>query len=304
MLWMLAVDHRQSFRAIFDGLDRAARDPRIIPSAKRVVFDGLLLAIERGVPDSGRAALLVDEAYGADIIADAKARGITVAAPIEASGRRELAFEHGDDGFGSAIERVAPSFVKVLVRYTPADIEVNARQRARLLALQQWLTAHHQSWMLELLVPAGLGDRDGYDETVRPQRTVDAIDELRRHGIDPDLWKLEGMPTAAAYAAAAEACAHDDSAARCLVLGRGRDMAAVERWLTLAAPMAGFDGFAVGRTIWWDPLRSWLDGIASSDDAAAAIATNYLHLIEVFRAARATAQGAALGGNTHLLRDL
>ena len=46
----------------------------------------------------------------------------------------------------------------------------------------------------------------------------------------------------------------------CVVLGRGADDAKVDHWLQAAAPVDGFVGFAIGRTIWWDALKAYVDG--------------------------------------------
>lgn len=43
----------------------------------------------------------------------------------------------------------------------------------------------------------------------------------------------------------------------CIVLGRGEDDARVRSWLSTAAGVRGFTGFAVGRTTFWQPLLDW-----------------------------------------------
>ena len=289
-LWTLAFDHRTSLRRTFFGIDGVPTpaDHARCRAAKAVIFEGALAAIAEGIP-TGRAAVLVDEEYGADVIAHANERGIVTVVPVEASGRAELAFEHGDD-FGAAIERVAPTYAKVLVRYNPGgDQPANERQRAKLSRVQRWTVEHGRAWMLELLVPPTAaqlaevdGDTDRYDREVRPDLTRHAATELTGDGLRPDLWKLEGMATSAQYAAVAEACGALTPGVSCVVLGRGADEAAVDRWLTLAAPVRGFAGFAVGRTLWWEPLRAHVSGAASAEDTAAAIGANFRRLIDVY----------------------
>ena len=289
-LWTLAFDHRNSLRRAFFGIDGVPTpaDHARCRAAKAVIFDGALAAAAEGI-SVGRSALLVDEEYGADVIARANECGIVTAVPVEASGRAELAFEYGDD-FGAAIERVDPTYAKVLVRYNPdGDRHANKRQREKLARLQRWIVGHGRGWMLELLVPATAtqlsavdGDTDRYDLHVRPDLTRRAAAELTAAGLRPDLWKLEGMATSGQYAAVAEACGALTAGVSCLVLGRGADETAVDRWLTLAAPVRGFAGFAVGRTLWWQPLRAYVSGASSVDDTAAAIAANFRRLIDVY----------------------
>jgi myo-inositol catabolism protein IolC len=292
-LWTLAFDHRNSLRRAFFGIDGVPTpdDNARCRAAKAVIFEGALAAITEGIP-IGRPAVLVDDGYGADLIARANERGIVTVVPVEASGQVELAFEHGDD-FGAAIERVSPTYAKVLVRYNPGDDQhANERQRAKLARLQGWSVEHGRRWMLELLVPptaaqlaAVHGDTESYDLDVRPDLTCRAAAELTGAGLRPDLWKLEGMATSAQYAAVAEACGALTPGVSCLVLGRGADKAAVDRWLTLAAPVRGFAGFAVGRTLWWEPLRAYVSGAATAEDTATAIGANFRRLIDVYVAA-------------------
>lgn len=293
-LWTLAFDHRNSLRRSFFGISgtATAADRQRARDAKSLIFAGIARAIELGIP-SGQPAVLVDEEYGAAVIAKARRLGIPTAVPVEASGKAVLQFEHGDGGFGEALERVDPTYAKVLVRYNPdGDPDDNRTQRDRLTRLQRWVSDHGRQWMLELLVPPTAaqrnecgGDADAYDATLRPDLTVRACAELAESGLTPELWKLEGMATSQEYAAIAAACRADGITSGCLVLGRGADESAVNRWLCLAAPVPGFVGFAVGRTLWWQPLREAEDGTCARDEAVERIARNYLGLIGVYLAA-------------------
>src|SRR5207302_718601 len=71
----------------------------------------------------------------------------------------------------------------------------------------------------------------------------------------------------------------------CVVLGRGADDDKVDHWLRQGAPVDGYVGFAIGRSIWGGPLAGFLDGSLSREGAAAKVADNYLRFVEVYRAA-------------------
>lgn len=294
-LWTLAFDHRNSLRRSFFGItgDVTEADHQRGRDAKAIIFDGVVAAIEQGIP-VGQPAVLVDEEYGAEVIARARELGIPTAVPVEASGHAVVRFEHGDEGFGPALERLDPTYAKVLVRYNPdGDPHDNRVQRERLALLQRWVRDHGRQWMLELLVPPTPaqtnqcgGDSDVYDANLRPDLTVRASAELADSGLTPELWKLEGMATSGEYAAIAAACGADGERSGCLVLGRGADEEAVDRWLSLAAPVPGFVGFAVGRTLWWNPLRDAMNGTCTPTEAASRIAANYQRLIGVYLLAR------------------
>lgn len=297
-LWTMAFDHRNSLRTSFFGLTgpETAQEHQRAVDAKQLVFDALVHATEIGIP-TGRPAILIDEEYGADVLAEARRHGIVTAVPVEASGNAVLEFFHGDDGFGPALEARDPDYAKVLVRYNPGDgDDAKLVQLRRLAALQQWVSDHGRQWMLELLVPPtpeqlaasgldGAAAARHYDLEQRPALTVVVAEEFRAAGLAPQLWKLEGLASSDEYRRVAEATGADGTESACLVLGRGADEAAVDRWLSLAAPVPGFNGFAVGRTLWWQPLRDALDGTITRDDAIARIAANYLRLIDVYLAA-------------------
>ena len=171
---------------------------------------------------------------------------------------------------------------------------MNRRQAERLARLSGWLHDNDRRFLFELLVPAEPeqldrvgGDTDRYDRELRPDLMVAAIKGLQAAGVEPDVWKIEGLDDSddcVRVAEAARADGRDDVS--CVVLGRGGDEEKVSDWLRTGAGVPGYIGFAVGRTIWWDPLEGWLDG-GSADDAAATIAANYRRLIDVYTAAAA-----------------
>jgi myo-inositol catabolism protein IolC len=294
-LYILAFDHRGSFRKDLLGISGSpsAEDARRITEAKTVILEGALQAVDAGVPPEA-AGVLVDEEYGADLARRARKEGLLLAMPVEKSGQDEFDFEFGED-FGAHIEEFDPTFAKVLVRYNPeGDPEANARQLVRLERLSTWLHERDRKLLFELLVPAlpeqldsvG-GDRDRYDREVRPGLMLQAIRDFHERGVEPDVWKIEGLDReedCRTVAEQARSGGRDEVA--CVVLGRGADRGAVERWLRSGAGVPGFVGFAIGRTIWFEPLKAWLQGDASPAESAARIADTYRHMVEVFREGR------------------
>jgi 5-dehydro-2-deoxygluconokinase len=72
------------------------------------------------------------------------------------------------------------------------------------------------------------------------------------------------------------------SGVACVLLGRGASTEKVEHWLEQASPVDGFIGFAIGRSIWWDALKGFLDKSIEREAAASQIADNYLHFVQVY----------------------
>jgi myo-inositol catabolism protein IolC len=302
-LYILAFDHRGSFQKKMFGIegDPTPEQTETISDAKHLIFEGMVKAVEAGV-DPGATGVLVDEQFGApkNIPGDAKQRGLLLAMPVEKSGQNEFDFQYGDD-FGAHIEQFDPDFSKVLVRYNPdGDAEMNQRQTERLKRLSDWLHEHDRKFLFELLVPAEDhqleqvgGDSDRYDAELRPELMRRTIVEFQDAGVEADVWKIEGIDTQ-------EDCDLIAQTARqggrdgvvCVVLGRGANDEKVDHWLRQGAPVEGYAGFAIGRTIWWDALKGFLDGNVEREDAAQQIADNYLRFVQVYDEAAKQAAAA------------
>ena len=289
-LFILAFDHRGSFQKKFFGVtgQPTAEEAERISDAKHVIFEGFLRALDEGA-DRTSAGLLVDEQFGAAIARSAKADGLILAMPVEKSGQEEFDFEYGDE-YGKHIEEFDPVFTKVLVRYNPAgDGAMNERQTKRLRELSDWLHERGRKFLFELLVPATkeqLGtvsdDPDRFDKELRPQLMLAAIAELQQSGVEPDVWKIEGIDQREdCEAIATQTRMGGRDKVVCVVLGRGADEAAVDHWLRTGAGVPGYIGFAIGRTIWWNPLKEFVDGAALREDAATRISANYRRFVAV-----------------------
>lgn len=295
-LYVLPFDHRGSFQSKMFGWKGAltAEQTAEIATAKRVIYDGFVAAIGAGVPKA-KAGILVDEQFGADILRDAAKNGYSTACPAEKSGQDEFDFEYGED-FSKHIEMFHPTFCKVLVRYNPeGDKAMNECQAARLKRLSDYLRKQGRSqFMFELLVPAEKaqldrvkGDKKAYDAEVRPGLMVQAIHQLQDVGVEPDVWKIEGLDRrddCVKVAAAARRGGRDKVG--CIVLGRGEDDKKVREWLGIAAPVPGFIGFAVGRTTFWDPLVDWRANKCTREAAVAEVARRYQEWVGIFEKAR------------------
>jgi len=293
-LYILACDHRGSFQKKFFGIegDPDAEQTAMIADAKHLIFEGLQRAVAGGA-DASMTGVLVDEQFGGSVPAEARVQGLKLAMPAERSGQNMFDFQYGDD-FGAHIESFDPDFTKVLVRYNPdGDVESNREQLGKLKRLSDWLHAKDRKFLFELLVPAEEahlqavdGSADRYDAELRPGLMRRAIAEIQDAGIEVDIWKIEGVDERAdCEMLAAQARGGGRDGVVCVVLGRGADDAKVDHWLEQAAPVEGFVGFAIGRSIWWNPLKEYVDGKIERSAGAAQIAENYLRFVNVYERA-------------------
>jgi 5-dehydro-2-deoxygluconokinase len=292
-LYILAFDHRGSFQKKMFGIqgDPTPAEVEHISDAKRVIFEGMLEAVRRGA-EPGATGVLVDEEFGSNIPEQARTHGLKLAMPVEKSGQEEFDFEYGDQ-FGEHIEKFDPDFSKVLVRYNPdGDKAMNRVQLERLKRLSDWLHEHDRKFLFELLVPATKdqlasveGDTDRYDAELRPAFMRETMEQIQKAGVEVDIWKIEGVDLREDNEMLAEVARSGPGreGVVCVVLGRGASTQKVEEWLQAASPVKGFVGFAIGRSIWWDALKGWLSHELDREAAAAQIAENYLHFIDVYK---------------------
>jgi 5-dehydro-2-deoxygluconokinase len=290
-LYILPFDQRGSFEEkMFGGHgDSTAEQTAEIAAAKRVIYDGFKAAAA-GVPEE-KAGILVDEQFGAAILRDAKANGFVTACPAEKGGQYEFDFEYGAD-FARHIELFQPTFCKVFVRYNPeGDTCLNRRQTVRLKQLSDYLHSQSQSrFMFELLVPAEKeqldrlnGDKKAYDLELRPRLMVQTIYLLQNAGVEPDVWKIEGLDRrddCERMVAAARRAGRDKVG--CIILDRGENDRKVHDWLTMAASVKGFIGFAAGWTDFWEPIADFRAKKISREVAVMEIARRYREFVEIF----------------------
>jgi myo-inositol catabolism protein IolC len=295
-LYILPFDHRGSFQTKMFGWTGTLTPVQTehIAATKQVIYEGLKAAVSSGVPQE-KAGILVDEQFGAAILRDAAEHNFITACPAEKSAQEEFDFEYGED-FEAHIERFHPTFCKVLVRYNPeANRVLNQRQTARLKRLSDFLHSSSRSLlMFELLVPAEKGqlerlkgDKTAYGLEMRPRLMVEAIRELQEGGVEADVWKIEGLDrTEDCEKIVATAHQGGRDCVGCIILGRGEDPEKVREWMETAARVAGFIGFAVGRTVFWEPLIDWRNQKISRDAAVAEIADRYRAFVGIFENAR------------------
>ena len=294
-LYLLPFDHRQSYVSDMfhfkPPLDATQRDQVI--DSKQLIYEGFRQALTDGMPFDA-AGILVDEQFGAAILRDARQRGCVTAVSVERSGTDEFDFEYGAD-FASHIEAFDPTFAKVLVRYNPdGDPALNLRQVGRLKHLSEYCRRNQRKLMFELLVPPtddqlarSGGNKDVFDRQTRPLLMQQTLRVLQDTGIEPDVWKVEGLDSHADGERMVQIARRGGrEQVGCIVLGRGADEAKVRSWLTVAAGVPGFIGFAVGRTSFWDAVCGYRAQTLTRAEAAAQIAGRLREWVDIFEGGR------------------
>jgi len=282
-MFILPFDHRASFGKII-GLKEpfSFRDRLMIKKYKRIVFDGFLKVYNRNLNLKKKLAILVDEQYGKRIIQICRRKKINFLVTQEKSGQEVFDFEYGDN-FKKHLVSIRPSYAKVLVRYNAENKKSNKIQLARLLKMSKFCEQTGIGLLFELLVPPTAkqlkkckNNLDKYNKILRPKLTLTALKEITDAGIWVDVWKLEPQLTSASWkniiALLKKQQTHD---VEIVVLGQAGSKSQVKSWLRLGRQYKEVIGFAVGRTIFVEPLEFYRDKKISRKKAVNIIADEF-----------------------------
>ena len=267
-LMALAIDHRAQVEAM---ADEAGVPRERIPAFKRLAVDAAA-RVAKGAPGFG---MLLDGRYGREALFRAGDHGFWIARPLEVPGSRPLRLETDADGsLGATLnEWPVDHIAKVLAFYHPDDdAALKAGQEATLKRAALACRQVGRELLVEIICskngPVG-------DDTM-----ASVMRRLYEIGIKPDWWKLEGQPSAAAWAAVDAAIAQNDPYCRGVVLlGLDAPTAELEAAFRLAKGASTVKGFAVGRTIFGDAARGWLAGKLDDEAATAMMAERFGQLV-------------------------
>lgn len=257
----LAIDHRAQVEAI---ASEACQSVERIPQFKRLAV-AAAARVAAGRPGFG---VLIDEKYGRSALFEAAAQGLWIARPVEHPGSRPLRFETDDLG-SHMVEWPAAHTVKCLCFYHPDDPpDLRAAQEDRLLALADAAGTVGREYIVEIIA--------GNHGRLETHTVPTVLSRLYDLGIRPDWWKLEPQKHAAGWRAIEEVIAVRDPACRgVMMLGLDAPEEQLIADMSVAGGVGIVKGFAIGRTVFADVLRSWLMGGVSDEDAVAEMAARF-----------------------------
>lgn len=267
-LFILPFDHRSGLtRELFNvAYPPNATTGKKIAALKRVIFEGFLAAYPTA-QKYGDCGILVDEEFGTPILNEAKRKGITFAVSTETSGGSTFDFVH-KRGFGRALIERDPSYAKALVNYNLGDDEHNEEKMKKLRQLSEFCEAENIPFMLEPLV---------HGKKSPLSMAITMIRDMNKHGVHPALWKLEMQRSAKDWKKLAAV-----AKVPMILLGHGETMKVVDEWVIDAAKSGAVDGFAIGRTIFFEPIKKFHEKSITKKQAVEAIAKNYLHYVRLW----------------------
>ncbi len=269
-LMALAIDHRSQFEdMVGEDADKLSRIP-----------DFKVLAIKAAAQvANGRDGFgtLLDDKYGRDALYETGTlKNFWVGKPIELPGSRPLRFEFTQDLGSRLVDWPVDHCIKVLCFFHPDDPDTLRREQ--IAKLRSAFDAARKIGR-ELLVEIIAGKTGPlHDDTV-----ARALTEIYDAGIKPDWWKLEPQANAAAWALTDAVIEDRDPLCRGVVLlGLEAPQDELEAGFAAAKTARTVKGFAVGRTIFADAARAWLDGKMSDEEAVADMAKRFGALVEIW----------------------
>lgn len=291
-LYILPFDHRTTFATSMFKLsfieDLNLEQVKLIKEFKLLIYLGFKDAINKGVPKES-AAILCEEQFASEILEDARRSGYITILTTEKSGSSEFKLQYEKD-FRWHIDKFKPTFTKVLLRYNPSDSsDLKQRQKENLKLLSDFSHENGYKFLLEVLVVPTeeqllrAGSREAYDENLRPLLTKEIIIELQNFGIEPDIWKIEGLNKEEDYKEIVNAArSRGRIDVSLVILGRGANEEKVEQWLSLGAKVRGVVGFAVGRTAFWDALEKYYKKEIGQQEVIAIVSNSFRKNCKIF----------------------
>jgi 5-dehydro-2-deoxygluconokinase len=266
-LMALAIDHRTQLEDL-----PGATAPKL--SAFKRLAVKAAARVARGRAGYG---MILDDRYGREALFDAgEAGNLWIARPIEQPGSRPLRFEFSQDLGSRLIDWPVDHCIKVLCFYHPDDDGGLKREQTERLR-QAYDAARKVGRELLIEIIAGKNGPLG-DHTVSQVLT-----ELYDAGLKPDWWKLEPQASRRAWEEIDRVIEARDPFCRGVVLlGLDSPQEVLEQGFAAARHARTVRGFAVGRTIFGDAARAWLNGRMSDEEAVADMARRFEALTSVW----------------------
>src|SRR5229473_1222097 len=178
--------------------------------------------------------------------------GLRTALPSVTSGRAGVLVDerYGQDVIDAARDGEPPVVLAVPVEASGHD----------------WFTLEWGKAWLEHVAAVKPDYAKVLDRDIRPGLVAQVIADNQAHGVEPTLWKVEGLETPEAARLVARQAKAGGRTADLIVLGRDAPAERLDHWLEVASQVDAFTGFAIGRSIWEDVVRPY----EASDQGAAA----------------------------------
>ncbi len=268
-----AFDHRKQ---LYDLAIECGEDPDQIAKLKKLFLSSIKNTIKEINISEGNVGVLIDDTYGEEALHSIAEKPWWIGRPVELPGSRPLEFE-GALSIGSKLQSwPLTHVVKCLLFYHPDDpMELKLKQEQQLKELYSACVQSGHQLLLEVIPPA---------ESEEDTSTIPQILERFYHlGIKPDWWKLPALQDKSWQLASDIILSHDPHCQGVLLLGLSASIGAVKESFAGAAKYDICKGFTVGRTIFYEPAKQWMQHKISDQELVDSVAGNYIELIKAWK---------------------
>ena len=268
-IFALAIDHRAQLEKI---ADEAGAPRELIKKFKALALEATL-SVAQGQEGFG---MLLDGTYGREALFKATGHNLWIGRPVEMPGSRPLDFEGGGSLAAKLIEWPVNHIIKCLCFYHPDDSdEMKDKQDRELLRVHDAARKLGRELLIEIIC--------GKNGKLRDNTTASVIDHLYQLKIKPDWWKLEGQPNSHAWVQIEKIIKdHDPLCRGIMMLGLDAPEDQLIDAFAIAKPNPLVKGFAIGRTIFGEPARQWLQNKMSDAEAIDVMAQSFSRLVSAW----------------------
>ena len=266
-LAILAFDHRKQMKEICDATNS---EHSVIPHLKSIIYE----AFQKVTPPSGiSTGVLLDDTYGQDNLNDLTGNDFWIARPVELPGSYPIEFE-GEMSIGSRLASwPTEHIIKCLVFYHPLDSEeLKKAQLDKVLSLYNSCASTGHELLLEIILPPQQ-DKNG-------KYIADSVREFYEYGIYPDWWKLEPQSKETWQELERLIISNDPHCRGIVILGLNKPIESFKQEFSSNKDCSLVKGFAIGRTVFYQPLLDYLEKKIDKDTCVRQIAANYEVLID------------------------
>ena len=268
-LFLLAFDHRSQ---LVEMAIEANTSLNRIEELKKLILKAFIES-SQVANIKGKSGVFIDQTYGQSVLNELTGQDFWIARPVELPGSRPLRLEHGNIG-SQLISWPKEQVVKCLVFYSPDDTyALRIEQEDQIKEVYDACLKSGHEMLLELIV-------NNVEHSINPY--VRSIQRIYNIGIRPDWWKIPPLSISEWNEIDVIIDNRDPYCRGIVILGLGATKEKLHNGFKRTSASKYVKGFAVGRTIFSEPSKMWLQNQIDDNVLIKKIKENYIEIIQLW----------------------
>ena len=227
-------------------------------------------------------AILIDPEYGRNILTNSADAHYTIGVPIEKAGSFPVEWLSEDSLYQQLLVRPSDWFVKVLWHFhSQMSSEEKITQLTQLKKLSEVCATLKRKLMLELIIPDDFAKNES--QLSAGKTLADAMKEVYQAGINPYWWKITALDNEEEWQTMTGVLDKYDPEVGVIILGNNAPIEQFDKWFRVARSTPHTCGFAVGRSIFWEPWIQFADGKITETEVTSMIEERYQQVINIWQ---------------------